>query len=124
MDEEEGSHYDEERFIWEEGDITWIVAPGSPHQKARRKYKPLNELLSSADDDHIRMTFADLETLLGDELPDSARSDQSWWGDAPGNYHAEAWVEPGRRVDEVDLVGERVAFGRSVPESQPLDGTS
>lgn len=116
MDEEEQPRHDEERWIWGEGDIEWIVAPGSPQQKVRRKYQPLNELLARAakgDIREIQMKFGELEILLGDQLPESARSDSAWWTYAPGNLHAEAWVEPGWRVDEVDLVDEQVVFRKN-----------
>lgn len=116
MGDEEGSHHDEERFLWREGDVEWIVAPGSPQQKARRKYKPLNELLTRAvkgDIREIQMKFGELEILLGDQLPESARSDSAWWTDTPENLHAEAWREPGWRVDEVDLVDEQVVFRKN-----------
>ena len=99
-----------ERFIWREGDIKWIVKPGSPQQKANRKYAPLHNLLSRTDRLIVRVGFVELEELLGVGLPASARNHRSWWANTPSNYHAKAWLDPGWRVDDVNLTAERVTF--------------
>lgn len=101
-----------ERFVWREGDIQWIVPPGSPQQKANRKYAPLRELLASEKGEVVSFTFQQLETRLGAKLPDSARNHRAWWANTPSNYHAKAWLEPGWRVDDVNLAAERVTFRR------------
>ena len=88
------------------------MTPGSPQQKANRKYSPLHDFLSRTDRTVVRMTFAGLEKLLGVALPASARNHRAWWANTPSNYHAKAWLDPGWRVDEVDLSTESVVFGK------------
>ncbi|MDP9067399.1 MAG: hypothetical protein M3N53_03485 [Actinomycetota bacterium] len=99
-----------ERFIWREGDIRWIVPPGSLQQKANRKYGPLRELLTAQTGTVVHVTFAQLEDRLGQQLPESARNHRAWWANTPSNYHAKAWLDPAWRVDDLDLTAERVTF--------------
>jgi CBS domain-containing protein len=62
----------------------------------------------------IRVTFQDIEALLGESLPTSAREHRSWWeNDYIANKHALSWLQAGWRVDDVDLASGEVTFHRT-----------
>lgn len=69
------------------------------------KYSPLREYLASAPDT-VTLSFAELEGILGDSLPASARSDRPWWANHKGankSSQSQAWQDAGFRVDAVKL---------------------
>ncbi len=75
------------------------------------KYAPLARHLrrqSAA----VSMSFAELEDLLGDSLPPSARRHQAWWSNDPAGSHvqAHAWMDAGWRVTSVNLRAERIVL--------------
>ena len=75
------------------------------------KYYPLFEYLQSSGQDEITLTFAGIETLLGLELPPSARSRRAWWSNrSKGALQASAWMEAGYQVEDLDLEREQVTF--------------
>lgn len=77
-------------------------------------YWRLAEFLKGQTADRVRMTFEELEAVLGRALPASARRHRAWWGNsAVGHSHARAWLEAGWRVASVDLVREVVVFARA-----------
>ncbi len=62
----------------------------------------------------IRVTFQDIELLLGDPLPPSAREHRSWWeNDYISNKHSLSWLQAGWRVEDVDLTAGEVTFHRT-----------
>jgi hypothetical protein len=78
--------------------------------RADGKYGPLRDYLAGCGGDRVRMTFPEVEDLVG-PLPDSARSHRAWW--ANGNLvEAQAWRAAGWHVDSVDQAGELVVFAR------------
>ena len=78
------------------------------------KYEPLRRLLVPAPHP-IHLTFADLAALVGG-LPPSAYRRREWWSNNPtGHVQAQAWLSAGRRVDNVDLLAERVWFSPRMP---------
>jgi DNA-binding transcriptional regulator YiaG len=82
---------------------TSILSPNS-------KYYPLYVYLEQQPDAGlIELTFAEIETILDNLLPPSAKSTRAWWanGAAP---HAQAWQQAGWLVDDVDFEGQAVVF--------------
>jgi len=60
-------------------------------------YLPLYRYLEHRYATTVVLTFAQMETLLGCELPVPARTEPGWWtavGASPA--HSSAWVEAGR----------------------------
>lgn len=99
--------------------INWLV--GSYRPKARStapaggsssRYDPLRLYLSAQKEPVVRMTFAEIEGVLGATLPESARKYRPWWAnEAAGTHvHARAWLESGRRTRNVDLGAGTVEF--------------
>jgi hypothetical protein len=78
------------------------------------KYSPLYRYLAAQPGREIRLTFGELERILGDALPTSARHHRAWWGNqrTGPRPHAQAWLAAGWKVQAVDLGGESVRFRR------------
>lgn len=62
----------------------------------------------------VRMTFDEIEGILGEKLPPSARSDDAWWGNQKQGTNVESipWMDAGWMVDTADPVGLWVKFVR------------
>jgi hypothetical protein len=78
------------------------------------KYAPLYRYLAAHPGREVRMSFGELERILGEGLPESARHHRAWWGNqrTGPRPHAEAWMAAGWKVDAVNLGAESVSFRR------------
>lgn len=86
--------------------------------KEGSKYQPLLEFLRSSNQDEVTLTFAEIEVIMNDTLPDSAPNKRAWWSNrSKGALQASAWMEAGYRVEDVDLDGQRVTFRK--PTTKP-----
>ncbi len=75
------------------------------------KYEPLPQFLASAGGSIHRMSFREIEQILGFKLPKSAYEHEAWWSNnATGHSHARVWLEAGWRTQAVDLAGRKVTF--------------
>jgi hypothetical protein len=77
------------------------------------KYGPLYNHLDGAGRVLVRLTFAEIERVLGDELPPSARKHQAWWANESrgGTHsHARSWLDAGYRTQNLDLNAQTVEF--------------
>jgi Tfp pilus assembly protein PilX len=89
------------------------------------KYEPLPQFLASVGGTAHRMSFNEIERVLGFKLPKSAYQHEAWWSNnATGHSHARAWLESGWRTEAVDLAARKVTFLResnvaSAPKSDP-----
>ncbi|MGO4854424.1 DUF7662 domain-containing protein [Phaeovulum sp. W22_SRMD_FR3] len=79
-------------------------------------YDPLRDRLSSLRVTKVRMSFVDIEEIIGRDLPASARKYQAWWGnnDEGGKRHSAAWMHAGWRTEDLALEMEEVSFVRDV----------
>jgi hypothetical protein len=66
----------------------------------------------------VRLSFARMDGIIGDNLPMKAYKAEGWWGNLPTNVHAKAWLDAGWNVGEVNLKEGYVVF-RKVKELQP-----
>jgi hypothetical protein len=83
------------------------------------KYEPLSQFLMSAGGTSRRMSFSEIERILGFKLPKSAYEHEAWWSNnATGHSHARAWLKFGWRTEAVDLSGRKVTFQRQ-PAAEP-----
>lgn len=79
--------------------------------KEGSKYQPLLEFLRDSNQSEVVLTFAEIEALMNNPLPDSAKSKRAWWSNrSKGALQASAWMEAGYRVEDMDLDGQRVTF--------------
>ncbi|WP_439530496.1 DUF7662 domain-containing protein [Pannonibacter sp.] len=77
------------------------------------KYDPLREHLARLDEVVWAAKLDDLETILGSNLPMSAREHRTWWANSGGSLvHQNAWLDAGWRVDHTDLKRDLVVFRR------------
>ena len=67
------------------------------------KYHLLHDYLRSlTQDEPIRLTFDEIETIIGDSLPPSARASRAWWANSL-TPQGKAWLAAGWLVDAVDI---------------------
>jgi hypothetical protein len=85
-----------------------------PPTADRGKYHPLGEHLAGRSDSKVRMTFAEVEELVG-RLPDSAHLHRAWWGNNGSNVEARAWLDAGWHVVSVNQTAGEVVFARGLP---------
>ncbi len=77
------------------------------------KYLPLENFLKHQIGGEVRMTFAEIEEVLGGKLPRSAYIHRPWWAnEAMGHIHAKAWLAAGFRTAQVDMEGQTLVFSR------------
>ena len=78
----------------------------------RWKYEPLKRYLQRRGyfTDHVALSFARIDGIIGDNLPMNAYKTQTWWNNSPSSAHARAWLEAGWRVEQVNLEKGTVTF--------------
>lgn len=89
-------------------------------QKSTGKYAPLQDWLreQKGRDKRIQVSFGDIEKLLEEVLPASARTHRAWWAnDYTSHVQSLAWLQEGWLVDDVDINAEQVVF---IQSNQPL----
>jgi len=84
-----------------------IVSP-----KTRTKYEALTSYLKfrRAFTDSVKLSFAQIDGIIGDNLPMSAYRSESWWENSLEKEHAKAWLEAGWKIGEVNLNEGYVVF--------------
>ena len=88
----------------------------------RGKYRRLYSYLHSLEAHEWRTSFHEVESVIGFELPPSARLHRPWWGNQKGgngHSHALAWSTAGWETAEVDMDGETLTFRRTSPKPVP-----
>jgi DNA-binding transcriptional regulator YiaG len=87
--------------------------------KEGSKYQPLLEFLRGSNQSEVILTFAEIEALMNNPLPDSAKSKRAWWSNrSKGALQASAWMEAGYRVEDVELDGQQVIFRKPTTDYQ------
>lgn len=91
---------------------------------ARGKYAPLyHYLISQRSNDEWHTSFRQLESILGFQLPDSARLHRPWWANpntGNGHSHALAWQAAGWRTRNVDIDAETLVFAKAHTKGEPI----
>jgi len=84
------------------------------------KYGPLGNHLKfrAAFTDTVKLSFAKIDGIIGDNLPMSAYKSEKWWSNLPTNVHAKAWLDAGWRIREVNLKEGYVVF-QKIRNMQP-----
>lgn len=77
------------------------------------KYAPLKRYLERSSKEKIELTFDEIEEVLKDSLPNSAYKHKPWWANG-GHSQADAWLDAGYKVDNVDQNKEEVTFVKSL----------
>jgi len=69
------------------------------------RYAPLHEHLAkvSKDTKTYELSFDEITTIMGADLPRSAYDHRAWWANTESHSQALAWISAGWKVDGVDL---------------------
>jgi hypothetical protein len=82
--------------------------------KAGGKYQPLTEFLRRQPSDVKSMSFDEVERVIGQRLPESARRHRAWWSNNPQNsVMTQAWLDAGFESEQVDMTRRRLVFRRT-----------
>jgi hypothetical protein len=82
------------------------------------KYEPLTKFLQKQTGGEVRMSFAQIERVVGFKLPPVAQRHRAWWSNsASNNVMTKAWLNAGFRSEQVDMAAGRVVFRR---EASPV----
>src|SRR5438067_13323221 len=82
------------------------------------KYEPLTKFLRRQSGVIVRMSFDEIERVIGAKLPPSAMHHRAWWSNnAQNNVMTKAWKDAGFESEDVDMKRRRVAFRRVRPEA-------
>jgi len=78
------------------------------------KYQPLGDHLTASGAARIRLSFEDIERIIGAPLPASAGIHSAWWANVhdPRHVQKRAWASAGQEVDQVDRARRWVRFKR------------
>lgn len=80
------------------------------------KYSPLARHLVEKDQDMLRMTFAEVEQVISENLPPAARNHRAWWSNNTNNTAARhGWLKVGWESSQVDMDKREVVFVRQSP---------
>lgn len=75
------------------------------------KYDPLQAWLGDREREAFTVAFVAVESVLGFDLPYTARHHRQWWSNGThGHPQAAAWVGAGWRVASVDPEAQKVRF--------------
>jgi hypothetical protein len=74
------------------------------------KYEPLTAFLKQAKGRDLRLSFKEIEKILGFALPASKQYAAWWSNSAANNTMTKAWLSAGYKTEQVDVNGERVTF--------------
>lgn len=87
------------------------------------KYEPLKRHLEGMfQHGEVRLSFAEIEKILGFSLPPSAYEAQPWWSNTrAGHSQAVAWLDAGWKTTALDLAGRQVSFVRDEGVAGPAE---
>lgn len=73
-------------------------------KKIEKKYIPLAAYFEATTEDKITLTFSEIETIMGQPLPNASYLNKSWWMKTkPPLKHYIAWTEYGYNVSDIQL---------------------
>lgn len=73
------------------------------------KYANLYEHLKQSEQNSLKMSFADIEKLIGVALPESAYKYRAWWSPSKTHTAANGWMKLGWKAS-VNMNTEAVVF--------------
>ena len=80
--------------------------------RGRNRYDRLRAHLESLPGDRWETTFSEVEAVLGEPLPYSARRHRPWWSNGGGHIQTRAWRGAGWKTAKVNLQQETLEFRR------------
>jgi hypothetical protein len=89
------------------------------------KYEPLTEFLQKQPSGEVRMSFAQIERVVGFKLPPVAQRHRAWWSNSPtNNVMTRAWLDAGFRSEQVDMAARKLVFRREKQGGAPKVGSA
>ena len=87
----------------------------APTLSSGSRYAPLHRHLSGLGKDlkSYEMSFDEITTVMGADLPQSAQDHRAWWANTESHSQALAWISAGWKVDGVDLPNRLIHFSRA-----------
>ncbi len=82
----------------------------------------LTAYLEKCGKDEIKLSFSDVERILGFQLPDSAYLHQPYWSNSGSHPIASAWMNAGYLSQHVDMKGHTVEFVKKNHQSRQIQG--
>ena len=82
----------------------------------------LTAYLEKCGKDEIKLSFSDVERILGFQLPDSAYLHQPYWSNSESHPIASAWLNAGYLSQHVDMKGQTVEFVKKNHQSRQIQG--
>ena len=80
------------------------------------KYAPLGDYLKSIGIAEVRLSFQDIERIIGGKLPEKAQDQRAFWSNNPSNnVMTRVWLDAGFETQRVDMAARRLVFRRSTP---------
>jgi len=76
------------------------------------KYYTLEKYLNNCDSSTVKLTLDEIEKVIGEKLPSSAYKYKAFWSNG-GHAHADAWLNAGYTVSEINL-GKSIVFEKEV----------
>jgi len=79
------------------------------------KYQPIHLWLRGSTSTAVIATFAELENILGFQLPLSAKAHRQWWGNERVHHrhtYGRAGLDAGFETEAVDVDKETIVFRR------------
>lgn len=78
------------------------------------KYEPLTTYLNLCKKQRIKLTYNEIEEILGFDLPPSAYKDSRWWlNNDDSHTQSKSWGKAGYKTTDINL-GESVTFVKEV----------
>lgn len=77
------------------------------------KYDPLKQFLLSLEESSIKLSFSEIEKILGAALPPSAYKYDAWWSPDKRHVQAKAWICAGFLIKDVSFAKKTVVFCKS-----------
>jgi hypothetical protein len=84
------------------------------------RYESLQAFLQRQSAAEIPLSFAEIEEIIGTQLPRSAHRHRAWWSNNPSNNEmTRSWLAAGYITERVDMATERLVFRRQPGHSAP-----
>lgn len=74
------------------------------------KFIELSRFFENSKEDHITLTFEDIESIIGQKLYPSAYKYVQYWNHSKTHTITFSWIDAGYKLNGVDLVNQKVSF--------------
>jgi len=86
-----------------------------------KKYRMISDFLYNCENDIVKLTFGDMEKMLGFTLPKSAYSHRAFWANTKTHSIALSWLSVGFKTVDVSIDEHYVVFERERNYKKTVD---